>query len=229
MESSVGVVSQRDRHFRSTLDCGCGSGPDCRAIFWGVFRSSVQEGNARHRSTEEGWWDYRCSQSYARCRWSSRPWRYRRNKSPNSSRVRRTYGEEEKDAVSGCKPGERLTVHLSRTEPSGSLFPAPARRSVDARPLDREVCLVEVYPSLTPYKRRLQAGHAGGWGLGGPHTDDGDQLPQIPNSGSNPLEWTSNGPGSNLEGGATRGAGHNVLGCSVSRCPKSDSRPTMYS
>ena len=25
-----------------------------------------------------------------------------------------------------------------------------------------------------PNKRRLQAGHADGWGLGGPHTDDGD-------------------------------------------------------
>ena len=41
---------------------------------------------------------------------------------------------------------------------------------------------------LTPYKRRLQVGHADGWGLGGPHTDDGDQISQIPNSGSNPLE-----------------------------------------
>ena len=67
------------------------------------------------------------------------------------------------------------------------------------------ICPVEAYPNLTPYKRRLQAGHADGWGLGGPHTDDGDQTPQIPNSGSYPLEWTSKGPGSNLEGGTTRG------------------------
>ena len=44
--------------------------------------------------------------------------------------------------------------------------------------------------SLTPHKRRLQAGHADGLGLGGPRTDDGDQ---IPNSGSNPLEGTLNG------------------------------------
>ena len=64
-------------------------------------------------------------------------------------------------------------------------------------------CPVEAYPSLTPYKRRLQAGHADGWGLGGPHTDDGDQIPQIPNSGSNPLGGTLNDPGSNLEGGTT--------------------------
>ena len=62
-----------------------------------------------------------------------------------------------------------------------------------------------MYPSLTPYKRRLQAGHADGWGLGGSHTDDGDQIPQIPNSGSNPFEGTLNGPGSNLVGGAPRG------------------------
>ena len=62
-----------------------------------------------------------------------------------------------------------------------------------------------LYPSLTPYKRRLQAGHADGWGLGGPHTEDVDQIPQIPNSGSNPLEETLKGPGSNLAGGATRG------------------------
>ena len=67
------------------------------------------------------------------------------------------------------------------------------------------LCPVGVYPSLTPYKRRLQAGHADGWGLGGPHTEDVDQIPQIPNSGSNPLEETLKGPGSNLAGGATRG------------------------
>ena len=46
------------------------------------------------------------------------------------------------------------------------------------------LCPVEIYPSLTPYKRRLQARHADGWGLGGPHTDDGDQIPQVPGIGS---------------------------------------------
>ncbi len=51
-------------------------------------------------------------------------------------------------------------------------------------------CPVEAYSSLTPYKRRLQAGHADGWGLGGPHTDDENQIPQIQNSGSNPLKGT---------------------------------------
>ena len=44
-----------------------------------------------------------------------------------------------------------------------------------------------------------------GGGLGGPRTDDGDQIPQIPNSGSNPLEGTLNSPRSNLVGGTTRG------------------------
>ena len=67
------------------------------------------------------------------------------------------------------------------------------------------LCPVEACPRLTPYKRRLQAGHADGWGLGGPHTDDGDQIPQIPNSGSYPLKWTSVGPGANLVSGTTRG------------------------
>ena len=44
-----------------------------------------------------------------------------------------------------------------------------------------------------------------GWGLGGPHTDDGDQIPQIPNSESYPLEWDSKDPESNLvEDGTTR-------------------------
>ena len=38
-----------------------------------------------------------------------------------------------------------------------------------------------------------------------PHTDDGDQIPQIPNAGSYPLEWTSKSPGSNLEGGLVPG------------------------
>ena len=34
------------------------------------------------------------------------------------------------------------------------------------------------------------------------------QTPQVSGTGSYPMEWTSNGPGSNLEGGTTRGAGH---------------------
>ena len=33
----------------------------------------------------------------------------------------------------------------------------------------------------------------------------GSQTLQVTGTGSYPLEWTSNGPGSNLEGGATRG------------------------
>ena len=83
--------------------------------------------------------------------------------------------------------------------------------------LDEEVallgrCPVEAYPSLTPYKRRLQAGHADGWGLGGPHTDDGNQIPQIPNSGSNPLKRTLNGPGYNLVGDTTRGGRSQCIG-----------------
>ena len=46
------------------------------------------------------------------------------------------------------------------------------------------LCPVEIYPSLTPYKQRLQAGHADGWGLGGPHTGARGQTPKVPGIGS---------------------------------------------
>ena len=53
-------------------------------------------------------------------------------------------------------------------------------------PCLKSFCPVEAYPNLTPYKRRLQTGHADGWGLGGSHADNGDQIPQIAGTGSYP-------------------------------------------
>ena len=49
-------------------------------FFGGFFGHRYRKVTLDIEALKKAGGDYRCSQSYARCRWSSRPWRYRRNK-----------------------------------------------------------------------------------------------------------------------------------------------------
>ena len=71
--------------------------------------------------------------------------------------------------------------------------------------MDQAKRLKKLVEDLSLDNLRYACGRRRYWPRDGVGSTTSSQTPQITGTGSYPLEWTSNGPGSNLEGGATRG------------------------